>query len=93
MIYNYTREQYNALDGLAYRIADNSYMVERYGNTGAGQELQENDLTIRGLFNDLDRLAVPLWVQNAALAFGRDWRRYESSSLAAWLESRNIYPV
>lgn len=92
MIFNYTREQYNALDGLAYRVADNSYMVERYRD-GAAVELAENDFTIRSLFHDLDRLAVPMWVQNAALAFGRDWRRYKSSSLAAWLESRNIYPV
>lgn len=35
MTFSYTREQYQAMEGLAYRIADNAYMIERYGRDGA----------------------------------------------------------
>lgn len=93
MQYRYNREVYNALDGIAYRAADNNYMIERYGADGAAVEIAENDKTVSGLFDYLDALNVPYWVQNAALAFGRDWRRYKSGSLSAWLADRGISPV
>ena len=32
LYFNATKEQRNALEGLAYRIADTAYMRERYGN-------------------------------------------------------------
>jgi len=91
MEFYYTSEQYNALSGLAYRIADNAYMIERYGRDGASIELEENKKTISGLFDTLDRLTVPFWVQNAVIAFAEDWRRWKSRGLREWLEqNRNI---
>ena len=42
--FNATREQRNALEGLAYRIADTAYMRERYGNSEP--ELKQNEKTI-----------------------------------------------
>ena len=44
MKYNFTCTQpmYNALCGLAYRIADNTYMIERYGRENCSVELAEN---------------------------------------------------
>lgn len=90
--YKYNRDVYSALEGIAFRQADTSYMLERYGADGAAVELEENRKTVSGLFDYLDALAVPFWVQNAALAFGRDWRRYKSGSLSAWLADRGISP-
>lgn len=90
MKYTYTKEVYNHLDGIAYRAADNNYMVEKYGADGAAVEIAENKQTVSGLFNALDAMGVPFWVQNAALAFGSNWRRYRSASLAAWLQDRGI---
>lgn len=91
MTFSYTREQYQAMEGLAYRIADNAYMIERYGRDGAAVELEQNRKTIGGLFATLDALAVPFWVQNAVIAFADDWRRWKSQGMAAWLEqNRNI---
>lgn len=91
--YKYNRDVYSALEGIAFRQADTSYMLERYGADGAAVELEENRKTVSGLFDYLDALAVPFWVQNAALAFGRDWRRYKSGSLSEWLAARGISPT
>lgn len=76
-----TQEIYNALSGLAYRIADNTYMIERYGRTDVETELKQNHVTICGLFDDLDALRVPYWVQNTVICWAEDWRRYKSGSL------------
>lgn len=84
------QEKYNALQGLAYRIADNAYMKERYGRENVLQELAENHATITGLFDTLDSLRVPFWVQNSAIAFGDDWRRYKTDSFADWLSGRGV---
>lgn len=91
--YKYSGDVYSALEGIAYRQADTSYMVERYGADGAAVEIAENNKTVSGLFDYLDALSVPMWVQNAALAFGRDWRRYKSSGLNRWLADRGIFPI
>ena len=57
MEYKYSREVFNHLDGIAYRAADNSYMVERYGADGAAVELEENNKTVSGLFDRLDGIS------------------------------------
>ena len=72
-----TQETYDALQGLAYRIADNSYMIERFGREDASIELGQNRKTILELFDILDRLQVPYWVQNAVIDWAEDWRRYK----------------
>ena len=68
-------------------------MLERHGADGASVEIAENDKTVSSLFDYLDALSVPCWVQNAALAFGKDWMRYKSGSLSAWLSDRGIFPI
>lgn len=73
-----TQEKYNALSGLAYRIADNSYMLERFGHDDASIELGQNHKTILMLFDELDALQVPYWVQNAVMSWAEDWRQYKS---------------
>ena len=87
------REQKNALEGLAYRIADNSYMIERHGKDAARIELQENHKTIIGLFEKLDQLKVPFWVQNTVIFYFEDWRRYKTEYFSSAMEKKNIYFV
>ena len=84
------REQKNALEGLAYRIADNSYMIEMYGKENAKTELQENHKTIIGLFEKLDQLQVPFWVQNTVIFYFEDWRKYKTEYFTAAMEKKNI---
>lgn len=88
--YDCTQKIYNILCGLAYRIADNAYIIERYGVKGSAIERKENHATICGLFDELDACGVPFWVQNNAIAFGDDWRRYKTEFLKNWLVARGV---
>ena len=78
-----TQSVYNALCGLAYRIADNAYMIERYGRENCSVELAENKKTIGGLFSDLDSMRVPFWVQNTVICWSEDWRRYKTDCIVS----------
>ena len=89
----YTREQYNALDGLAYRIADNAYMIERYGFKETETERAENHQTIVGLLEKLDYLQVPFWVQNSVIVWAENWRKYKSEYMSSFLKTKNIVSV
>lgn len=83
-----TKEQRNALEGLAYRIADSAYMRERFGNDEP--ELKKNEKTISGLFDLLDRLAVPFWVQNSVICFSENWRKYIQFGISEPMKEKNI---
>lgn len=76
-----TQEIYNTLSGLAYRIADNAYMIERFGREDASIELGQNRKTICSLFEKLDSLSVPYWVQNTVLCWSEDWRQYKTGCI------------
>ena len=80
------REQKDALDALAYRIADNNYMIERYGRAEVAVELAENHGHIVRLFDALDALGVPYWTQNAVMGWAENWRRYKEGD---WLHDLN----
>lgn len=83
------RQQRNALEGLAYHIADNAYIKERYGDQEP--ELKGVHETICSLFDELDKLQVPFWVQNSVVAFAENWRRYKDTYMDAYLKrERNI---
>ena len=88
--YELSQENYNKLCGLAFRIADNQYMIERYGVKGSEVERAQNHKTITLLFNELDAAGVPFWVQNNSIAFGENWRRYKSEQLYYWLRARGV---
>lgn len=81
--------QRNALEGLAYWIADSNYIKERHGANNP--ELDRVDKTIQLIFSELDALGVPFWVQNSVIFFASDWRRYKSNYADQWLlKNRNI---
>lgn len=88
--YELSQENYNKLCGLAFRIADNQYMIERYGVKGSEVERAQNHKTITLLFNELDAAGVPFWVQNNSIAFGENWRRYKTEHLYYWLRARGV---
>ena len=83
-----TKEQRNALEGLAYRIADSAYMRERFGDDEP--ELKKNEKTISGLFDLLDCLGVPFWVQNSVICFSENWRKYIQFGIFEPMKEKNI---
>lgn len=93
LYFNANTEQKNALIGLAYRIADNAYMVERYGTEETKMERADNHKTIMLLFDQLDALRVPFWVQNSVICAAENWREYKSGAIISRLEKRNIHGV
>lgn len=83
------RQQRNALEGLAYHIADSAYIKDRYGENEP--ELKGVHETISSLFAELDQLHVPFWVQNSVIAFAENWRRYKDTYMDVYLKrERNI---
>lgn len=88
MTFTATREQRDELEGLAYWVSDRAWSRER-------GELDENedhrtDTTIRAIFDRLDRLAVPYWVQNAVCCWAEDWRRAMKENLRDAMRAKQI---
>lgn len=86
--YTTTREQRDELEGLAYWIADRAWSRER----GELDEYEDSrtDNTIRAIFDALDRLAVPYWVQNAVCRWAEDWRRTMREDLRDAMRAEQI---
>ena len=79
------------LEGLASWQADLSYILERDGKeTPETRRTRDN---LEYCLVQLDALRVPFWLQNAALAFGRDWRRTRQTGLVQWIKTRPGYTV
>lgn len=88
LIFHVNREQYAELEGLAYWIADSQYIQERYGDDEP--ELERVKESIDLTFDSLERLQVPIWVQNAVVTFSADWRQYKRKYLRTYLTGRGI---
>ena len=78
------------LDYLARWRADLAYITERWGK--GDPEAQVSRGSIEFAFTVLDRLNVPFWLQNAALAYGEDWRNRQRESFEHYL-TRKGYEV
>lgn len=88
--YTLTKEQYKKLEGLAYWIANENYMRERFGDDEP--EIQKCKKTICDcIFPELDALKVPFWVQNTVICFSENWSRYKSEYLNYFLKTKNIF--
>lgn len=87
MTFKANRKQRAALLGLAYWIADSAYIRER---SPKDPELQVIHETIHSLFDELDALGVPFWVQNSVICFAEDWRRYRSQYIDGYIMERGI---
>lgn len=86
--YTATPAQRDELEGLAYWIADRAWSRER----GELDEYEDSrtDNTIRAIFDALDRLAVPYWVQNAVCCWAEDWRRTMRENLRDAMRAEQI---
>ena len=83
-------KQFNALHGLAFWVANAAYIRERYGDDDP--DLEKADKTIKlCCFPELDRLGVPFWVQDTAIAIGSDWRLFKTRYFSELLREKNIY--
>lgn len=88
MTFTATREQRDELEGLAYWVSDRAWSRER----GELDEYEDSrtDNTIRAIFDALDRLCVPYWVQNAVCCWAEDWRRAMKENLRAAMRAKQI---
>lgn len=86
--YTPTREQRAELESLAYWVSDRAWSRER----GKLDEYEDRrtDTTIRAIFDQLDRLGVPYWVQNTVLHWAEDWRRTMCEDLRDAMRARSI---
>ena len=83
-----SRAQHDELTALSYWIADRACSRER-------GELDEHEQrrtasTIRAIFDALDRLGVPYWVQNAVVCWSEDWRRTLCEDLRTAMQAKDI---
>lgn len=76
------------LESLAYWIADRAWSRER-GELDE-YENRRTDTTIRAIFDQLDRLGVPYWAQNAVICWAEDWRRTLCEDLRDAMRARSI---
>lgn len=76
------------LESLAYWIADRAWSRER-GKLDEHED-HRTDTTIRAIFDALDRLGVPYWVQNAVICWAGDWRRTMCENLRDAMRARSI---
>lgn len=86
--YTATREQRDELEGLAYWIADRPWSRER----GELDEYEDSrtDNTIRAIFDALDRLGVPYWVQNSVIVWAENWQRTMKENLCDAMRAKQI---
>lgn len=83
------KKQSGLLSGLAFWIANKSYIRERFGDSEP--ELLNCHKTIIDLFDELDRAAVPFWVQNSVICWAENWRNYAEKYTSAEMKKKNIY--
>lgn len=86
--YTTTPAQRAELESLAYWIADRAWIRER-GKLDEYEDRRTNT-TIRAIFDRLDRLGVPYWVQNAVICWAEDWRRTMREDLRDAMRARSI---
>lgn len=83
-----TKKQYHEMQALAYWIADLHYIREKYG--ADDPEIDTCRKTIENIFEVLDALAVPFWVQNAVICWAENWRRYQTEHIENMLKNRGV---
>ena len=87
MIYLINRVNAPLLEALAYWIADVNYLRERHPQEKT--EIQKADASVHDMFDKLDKMRVPFWIQNSVIAFAESWRRYKSDYIVEYLCKHN----
>ena len=88
MTFTATREQRDELEGLAYWVSDRAWSRER-GELDEHED-HRTDTTIRAIFDALDGLCVPYWVQNTVCCWAEDWRRAMKENLRDAMRAKQI---
>lgn len=88
--FNASNEQYNALWSLAYWMQEITHEKEQNGGKDA-VFLKDARQRINDLFSQLDRLQVPFWAQNAAIAIGENWKKYHQIGVPSLFRASGIY--
>ena len=83
------QEQKRAIEGLAYWVADENYIRERFGNDDPDIRKCHDTIT-KCIFPECDRLGIPFWVQNTIISIGRNWRQYKENYLSELCKKKNI---
>lgn len=87
-------KQSDILHGIAFRNADIWFMHEYYQDDKKNPDyinaIEENRRTMHSLFDEADKAGIPFWVQNHALSFAEDWRRYKGTYGSSYLRQFNI---
>ena len=82
-------QQRRALEGLAYWVADENYIRERYGADDAEIKVCR-DTICKCIFPECDALEIPFWVQNSVIAIAENWRRYKENYFSTLCAEKNI---
>lgn len=89
MNYEVNKNAENEISALIYWRANLAITMERYPDDR--HEVERCKKTIENcIFPALDRLAVPFWVQNAALCWAENWRNYVSRDFWRDMAERGI---
>ena len=83
-----TKKQANELDGLAFWVAELYNIRELFPNDR--RNLDRCGASIRFAMDQLDRLAVPFWAQNAVINWAENWRNISSHDLKQAMKSRGV---
>lgn len=83
-----TKKQAKELDGLAFWVAELYNIRELFPNDQ--RNLDRCDASIRFAMDQLDRLAVPFWAQNAVINWAENWRNISSHDLKQAMKSRGV---
>lgn len=76
------------IESLSYWMIQNSFNSELKSRDEI--ETARIHKTMDEIFNQLDRLRVPFWVQNAVLSYGRNWRFAYTTDLYTFLADKGI---
>ena len=84
------KKQFEALEGLAYWIANETYTRQRFPEDV--HEIKKcHDTICFCIFPELDSLGVPFWVQNSVVSFGYNLGAYRTTDILTYLKTRNIF--
>lgn len=72
MKYTISREQYNALEGLAFHVANKARYAEENGANGPENRIFHENIICS--MDECDAAGIPHFVQNIAIIWAEQWR-------------------
>lgn len=88
MTFSVNSAQLAELQGLAMRVADLNYELERHGESCP--EIVKCRDNVSYCLDACDRAGVPFWVQNIVLVWASNWRSYAEEYTETALQRRGV---